>query len=257
MGITFSIIAALTLVSGIAAMSLRNLVHCALCLAVTFAGLAAMYLQLGAQFVGFAQMLVYIGAVAILVVFAILLTRSGEPVPNAAAPGSWVVGLLIAVIVFGVLTKAILSSSLVLDRRYYLLSDTSVVGNVDGRRAPFRVQDGHGGSISIPTNIADPGQEVGLDEGSTAVWRYLDSHGLVTFPTPAEPSVHEIGHQLMTWYVLPLQVVGLLLTAATIGAVIIAIQEPRAPKPLASESDARADTPPTGAEHPAEAGHHS
>jgi len=40
--------------------------------------LAAMYLQLGAQFVGFAQILVYIGAVAILVVFAILLTRSSE-----------------------------------------------------------------------------------------------------------------------------------------------------------------------------------
>ena len=68
MGITFAIIAALTLVSAIAAMSLRNLVHCALSLAVTFAGIAAMYLQLDAQFVGFAQILVYIGAVAILIV---------------------------------------------------------------------------------------------------------------------------------------------------------------------------------------------
>ena len=93
MGIVFAIIAALTLVSGIAAMSLRKLIHCALCLAVTFAGLAAMYLQLGAQFVGFAQVLVYIGAVAILVVFAILLTRSGDPVTHpVVSPGSWVVG---------------------------------------------------------------------------------------------------------------------------------------------------------------------
>jgi len=57
---------------------MRNLVHCALMLTVTFAGLAAFYLQLDAQFVGFAQVLVYIGAVAILVVFAILLTRSSE-----------------------------------------------------------------------------------------------------------------------------------------------------------------------------------
>ena len=48
MGITFAIIAALTLVSGVAAMSLRNLVHCALSLGITFAGLAAMFLnQLG------------------------------------------------------------------------------------------------------------------------------------------------------------------------------------------------------------------
>ncbi len=45
----------LTLASAVAAMSLRNLVHCALMLMVTLAGLAAFYLQLNAQFVGFAQ----------------------------------------------------------------------------------------------------------------------------------------------------------------------------------------------------------
>ena len=75
----FAIIAVLTLASAVAAMSLRNLVHCALALTVTFAGLAAFYLQLDAQFVGFAQILVYVGAVAILIVFAILLTRGSEP----------------------------------------------------------------------------------------------------------------------------------------------------------------------------------
>ena len=79
MTVPFAIIAFLTLASAVAAMSLRNLVHCALTLMVTFAGLAALYLQLGAQFVGFAQILVYLGAVAILIVFAILLTRASEP----------------------------------------------------------------------------------------------------------------------------------------------------------------------------------
>src|SRR3954470_11755803 len=111
MGITFAIIAALTLVSAIAAMSLRNLVHCALSLAVAFAGIAAMYLQLDAQFIGFAQILVYIGAVAILIVFAILLTRSSET-PQPVVSRSWIVGIAIALAVFGVLTKAILSSSI-------------------------------------------------------------------------------------------------------------------------------------------------
>ena len=82
MQIAFAIIAALTLVSAMAAMSLRNLVHCALCLALTFAGIAAFYLQLGAAFVGWAQVLVYIGAIAILIVFAILLTRSSEASPQ-------------------------------------------------------------------------------------------------------------------------------------------------------------------------------
>ncbi len=77
----FALIAVLTVASAVAAMSLRNLVHCALTLMVAFAGLAALYLQLGAQFVGFAQFLIYVGAVAILIVFAILLTRSGETAP--------------------------------------------------------------------------------------------------------------------------------------------------------------------------------
>src|SRR5216110_977453 len=75
---TFIILGLLTLAGAVAAMSLRNLVHCALALTVAFAGLAALYLQLDAQFVGFAQILVYIGAVAILIVFALLLTRGSD-----------------------------------------------------------------------------------------------------------------------------------------------------------------------------------
>src|SRR4051812_25218568 len=108
MGITFAIIAALTLVSAVAAMSLRNLVHCALSLAIAFAGIAAMYLQLDAQFVGFAQILVYIGAVAILIVFAILLTRSSET-PQPVISRSWMVGILIAVVAFSVMAKLVVS----------------------------------------------------------------------------------------------------------------------------------------------------
>ena len=53
----FIIIAIATLFAGAAAMSLRNLVHCALSLVVSLAGLAGLYLTLGAQFVGFAESL--------------------------------------------------------------------------------------------------------------------------------------------------------------------------------------------------------
>src|SRR5690349_24408635 len=107
----FVLISLVTLASGVAAMSLRNLVHCALSLAITFAGLAALYLDLGAQFVGFAQILVYVGAVAILIVFAILLTRSGET-PNQAilAPG-WAAGIVVAAVVFTALGWTVLHSA--------------------------------------------------------------------------------------------------------------------------------------------------
>ena len=74
MTISFAIIAIIVIASGVAAMTMRNLVHCALSLIVTLGGLAGIYLQLGAQFIGFAQILVYVGAVAILIVFALRQT---------------------------------------------------------------------------------------------------------------------------------------------------------------------------------------
>ena len=157
----FVILAVLTVASAVAAISMRNLVHCALALSVTFAGLAALYLQLNAQFAGFAQVLVYIGAVAILIVFAILLTRGSEPAGEQIVSNSWLLSGAVALCVFGVLARVILSSRKV-------VSD-------------------------LPP---DPGA-----------------------------TVRQIGDQLMTRYVLPLEVLGLLLTAALIGAVIIAMRE--------------------------------
>lgn len=160
----FVIIGGLIAISALAAISLRNLVHCVLCLTLAFAGLAALYLKLNAQFVGLAQILVYIGAVAILVVFAVLLTRSDEQAAGAAvlSPGWWIGGA-VAIATFCVFAGAICSSAV-------------VKGPVGGAT-------------------------------------------LVT--------VERIGSKLMTTYVLPLEVIGLLLTAALIGAVIIAMQERR------------------------------
>src|SRR5262245_29427579 len=158
----FALLALVTLAGAIAAITLRNLVHCALCLAVTFAGLAALYLQLNAQFVGFVQVLVYIGAVAILIVFAILLTRSGEDTPPApVVSSSWWAGILIALAALSAVAAGILCSVVV--------------------KRPV--------------------------------------------PNPSNVAVKQIGDKLMTNYVLPLEVIGLLLTAALIGAVIIAMNE--------------------------------
>ncbi len=161
MTLPFAIVASLTLAGAVAAMSLRNLVHCALALTVAFAGLAALYLQLDAEFVGFAQVLVYVGAVAILIVFAILLTRGSEPPAEPLVSPAWLGGVAVAVAVFAVLTATIASSS-----------------------------------VTHPAAPARP-----------------------------ETTVRQIGDLLMNKYILPLEVIGLLLTAALIGAVIIALHE--------------------------------
>jgi NADH-quinone oxidoreductase subunit J len=161
MSFVFYILAALTVAGGLAAVLLKNTVHCALALTVAFAGMALLFLELDAQFAGFAQILVYIGAVAILVVFAILLTKGSETPKDGVFSRTWLAGLAIAAAVFAVLGWAVL------------------------RSAPM-----------LPSAA----------------------------PAPTV-TVQQIGNALMGRYVLPLEIVGVLLTAAMIGAVIVALHE--------------------------------
>lgn len=161
MSIPIFVISVLTVAGALAAMTLKNTIHCVLALTVAFAGVALLFLGLDAQFVGFAQILVYIGAVVILVVFAVLLTRSSEAPEEGAHSSTWFTGLAISAGVFAVLGWAVLAS-------------------VNG----------------LPNEMAVP-----------------------------NVNVHDIGNALMGRYVLPLEIVALLLTAATIGAVIVAMHE--------------------------------
>ena len=65
----FIFIAIFTLSGALAAACLRKLIHAALCLVAAFLGLALSYFLLGAEFVGLVQVFVYVGAVAVLVVY--------------------------------------------------------------------------------------------------------------------------------------------------------------------------------------------
>jgi NADH-quinone oxidoreductase subunit J len=106
----FFILAVLTILGAATALTLRNLVHCVLALMLAFVGLAGLYLQLGAQFVGFGQILVYVGAVAILIVFAILLTRGSDSTSPSILSPSWAISGCISLAVFGILAWTIRSS---------------------------------------------------------------------------------------------------------------------------------------------------
>ena len=99
------------IVSGVAAITLRNLVHCALCFATCLLGIAGIFLWLGAQFVGFAQVLVYVGAISILVVFAILLTRGAGNENGQRWFGSPLVSASIAMLLAGVLLASLMASN--------------------------------------------------------------------------------------------------------------------------------------------------
>jgi len=71
----FLAIAAIILLLSVLTVYSKNIVHSALYLLGTFAGVAALYVSLNAPFVGVAQVLVYIGAVGVLLLFAVMLTR--------------------------------------------------------------------------------------------------------------------------------------------------------------------------------------
>src|SRR6266700_5558591 len=96
-GAAFILIAILTLGAALAAATLRKLMHAALSFAVALVGLAAFFFLLGAEFVGLVQIFVYVGAVAVLIVFTILLTRHDVEKVRSFNWG----GVVVAIAVFG------------------------------------------------------------------------------------------------------------------------------------------------------------
>ena len=77
--VAFWIIAAITVGAAVGVAAVRNLIHSVVLLIVTFAGVAGLYITLSADFIAVVQILIYIGAIAILLIFAIVLTpRAGR-----------------------------------------------------------------------------------------------------------------------------------------------------------------------------------
>ena len=163
--IAFWILSAIALLGALVAVRKRNLIHGVFALLVFFAGLSGLFLLLLAEFIAAVQVLVYIGAVGVLLLFAIMLTErvAGDDGRRMTSRGSFL-GFVVAVAVFVVLL--------------------------------------------LPAILQLPLPEVAQE---------------------INPSVEELGKKLMNPYVVTLEVLALLLTAALIGAVTAA-QGVRMPK---------------------------
>jgi NADH-quinone oxidoreductase subunit J len=173
MTILFLILAILAIMGASAAMAFRSAVHAVLALALAFVGLALLYLSLDAQFVGFTQVIVYVGAVAILAVFAIMMTRSDSAHHHLPVfSKTWLTGVVLAGGVFTVLAWAVLT---------------------------------------------DHSQQASADAAAPVT------------------TVTQIGEALMQRYAFPLEIMGLLLTAALVGAVVLAMPL------ITSKSEAKGD----------------
>ncbi len=155
--LVFILIAALTLAAGLATVLLRNVFHAGLALVGTFFGVAAIYLMLEAEFLAIVQILIYIGAIAVLILFAIMLTRSLMKNEDSNINGQWAwVALAVGTLFLGM---------------FVLL-------------------------LQVP-------------------WQ-LDGGAVYTDLVPT------LGTALLTTYVLPFEIVSVLLLAALVGAFIIA-----------------------------------
>ena len=101
--------ATLMLVAGLAVVTMRDIIRCGLAMIVSFIALAGIYVQLGAPLVAAAQAIVYVGAISVLVLFAIMLTQdkagpSRLVFQTQAAPAaiaSIVVAVLVAIAAYG------------------------------------------------------------------------------------------------------------------------------------------------------------
>jgi len=148
----------LALLAGLGAVTMRNLFHSGLCLAFVLMAIAGLYVSVGAEFLAMVQVLIYVGAVLTLIIYAIMLTARLEA-PETAAVNSQVLPILIALILFlGCMLPALI-----------------------------RVR-----------------------------WPVTES------ALQATVSVTSLGQALMTVYIFPFEVTGVLLFAVLIGAVVVA-----------------------------------
>lgn len=160
-GFVFWLLAGAIVMSAFMVVSLRNIFHCALALIICLSAVAGIFILLDAEFLAAAQILIYVGAVSILMIFAIMLTSRLGTQTISQTNQNVAVGAFICVI-FTVLT--------------------------------------------------------GFMIFSTDVWRPSD----VALP---ENNTLEIGRLLMNEFMVPFEVVSVLLVAALIGAIMLAGEE--------------------------------
>ena len=188
----FYLFALITLGFGFLVVTGRNPVTCALALAASFVGLAALFLSLDAYFIGVIQILVYAGAVMVLFLFIIMLldikTEEGKK-------------LNLPAIVSGVLLAVLLTLQIV-----------AVVGGTE--LAKKNVQN-------TPLALTDAAGSIGRAALLPTITNDLKAGEL--------PDAKLIGFTLFDQYGFHLQVIGLLLLVGTIGVVVLSKRERSAP----------------------------
>ncbi|HEX6290323.1 MAG TPA: NADH-quinone oxidoreductase subunit J [Herpetosiphonaceae bacterium] len=220
-GLIFWILAGLILFSGLMVVTVKNIIHAALWLIASFAGVAAFYFLLEAPFIGVVQILVYTGAISILVLFAIMLTRQVTGEGTRQLFERWWVAALVAVALFGAVI-------------------------VPGLWSP-----------ELP--VQQPNQPTYWPQTDLIAQQPAASPAPDAQPLASPPSIagaFEIGRSFMAEYLIPFEVSSILLLVALIGAIVIAYEERtrrRRILTLAEEAELRRSLTGLGLERPVQA----
>ncbi|HMM40303.1 MAG TPA: NADH-quinone oxidoreductase subunit J [Thermomicrobiales bacterium] len=174
--LVFDILAVIAVIAGIGVVVSRNPVHSAVALVVTFINLAGIFVMLRAEFLAAAQVIVYTGAILVLVLFVIMLVDMDDlPDFRSGAPLQRITALAIGLIMLGEVAAAILTRTVV------------------GQPGPW-------------------------NEETVAA---------------AGGNVQVLGQFLYSGYVLPVQVVAVVLLVGTIGALVMARPDEMGARPIA------------------------
>ena len=106
--IAFSIIAAGMAYGALRVVTSRNVVRAALWLIVVLAGAAAQYILLAAEFVAITQVVIYVGAIIVLFLFGLMLTRAKIGAERELTSRQWPIALLVGLLLLGVMTWALI-----------------------------------------------------------------------------------------------------------------------------------------------------
>ena len=140
--IAFGIIAAMMIFSAIRVVTAANVVHAAVHLVLVLAGVAAQFILLGAEFVALTQVLVYIGAIVVLFLFGIMLTKAPMEGDEHAGRDNWLPAIGTGVLLFGLMAYALIDG-FGKDRlpKDFLPTDTGVLSDAifGGYLIPFEV----------------------------------------------------------------------------------------------------------------------
>jgi NADH-quinone oxidoreductase subunit J len=99
--IIFGLLAALIIGAAMMVVMMRNVIHSALWLIASFFGVGALYLLLEAEFIAVVQVLVYVGAISILILFAIMLTRQVSGEGERQLTNRWWISAIVSLGLFG------------------------------------------------------------------------------------------------------------------------------------------------------------